>query len=189
MPVRTRNVDDLILTIHSAALAPDGWGRIGHDLCRVFSANGASLVRPSRTATLKPWCHLFNFDAAFITEYMNQWGQHDVWYHGAVRARRLDVGLVNVDRQLIDRREFERSQFYNEFLRPMNIDRMMNVCLLALHRMGIMVRWLSAFTAGLERSRSRLKKRVCFPISHHILRQPPRTIGSRNPSGCSQALE
>jgi len=37
--------------------------------------------------------------------------------------------MVNVDSQLIDRRDFERSPFFHDFLKPFDIERMVNVCL------------------------------------------------------------
>lgn len=131
MSARTPNVDELIPTIHSAALATDGWTRIVNEVSQALSAETASLVRPSNAATIKPWCHLLERDVTFMSGYMEQWGVHDVWYQGAVRNRRIGVGLINVDNQFVDRREFQRSPFFNEFLRRFDIDRMMNVCLIA----------------------------------------------------------
>jgi DNA-binding CsgD family transcriptional regulator/PAS domain-containing protein len=129
MTTHSPNVDDLILTIHSAALAEEGWNRVIRDLSEAFGARGASLVRPTRHASAKPSASLFEFDGDFIKEYAEHWGRHDVWYQGAVRNGRIGVGMVNLDSQLIDRKEFERSGFYNDYLRRMNIDRMMNICL------------------------------------------------------------
>lgn len=131
MSARSPNVDELILTIHSAALTTDGWAPIVNEVSQALSAETASLVRPSNAATIKPWCHLLERDITFISGYMEQWGVHDVWYQGAVRNRRIGVGLINVDSQFVDRREFQRSPFFNEFLRRFDIDRMMNVCLIA----------------------------------------------------------
>lgn len=124
-----RGIDELIRTIHSVALTEDGWSRIGNALCRALGATGGSLVRPTAVATVKAWCRLFEFDPIFMTEYTDHWAPHDVWYQGAVRTRRIGVGLVNLDGQLTDYRDYKRSPFYNEYLRPMGIDRMMNVCL------------------------------------------------------------
>ena len=132
MNARTVDLDDLILAIHAAALAEDGWTRVGNDLCRAFGADGASLVRPGGTPTLKaikPWCRLFELEGGFVKEYVEHWGQHDTWYEGALRTGRTGVGLVNIDSQLIDQRDFKATAFYNDFLRRVDIDRMMNICL------------------------------------------------------------
>ncbi len=66
-----------------------------------------------------------------MKQYAEYWGQHDVWYQGALRTGRVGVGLVNPGEQLLDYREYKKTAFHNEYLRPMNIDRMMNVCLAA----------------------------------------------------------
>jgi hypothetical protein len=57
------DLDDLIVTIHSAALAEDGWTRIGNDLCRLLWAGSFSLVRPGRRVNIKPWVRLFRLAA------------------------------------------------------------------------------------------------------------------------------
>lgn len=123
--------DQLILSIHAACLSQDSWPQVIGNLCEALHARGASLVRPVNNPRFEPSTTLFEFDAAFVKHYAEYWGQHDVWYEGAVRTRRLGVGLVTVADQLIDYRDYKRSPFFNEYLRPMDIDRMMNVCLAA----------------------------------------------------------
>jgi DNA-binding CsgD family transcriptional regulator/PAS domain-containing protein len=129
MRTHAPNVDDLTLTIHAAVLAEDGWDRVIRDLSRLFGARGAALVRPSRHANIKPSASLFEFDAAAVKQYEEYWGEQDVWYRGAARHGRIGVGIVNLSDQLVECREFEGSDFYNEYLRPMDIHRMMNICL------------------------------------------------------------
>jgi hypothetical protein len=68
-----------MVAIHSAALAEDGWIKIGDDLCRLLCADGASLVKPSGKANVKPWLRLFRHDVARMTAYAEYWGRHDVW--------------------------------------------------------------------------------------------------------------
>lgn len=125
------DVQNLILRIHSAALDEDAWGKIGGDVARTLGADGASLVRPSQKDSIKPWCRFVEYDESFLREYMAYWGRHDVWYQGAVRTGRIGVGFVNLDSQLIERHAFQQSPFYNDFLKRLDIDRMVNVCLLA----------------------------------------------------------
>jgi len=84
-------------------------------------------VRPARDSRVRSLVTLYEFDTAFVGQYAEHWGQYDPWYRGAVLAGRIGVGVVNVDSQIIDYQEYRRSPFYNDYLRPMNIDRMMNV--------------------------------------------------------------
>jgi DNA-binding CsgD family transcriptional regulator len=129
MASRSPSLEDLILTIHSSALEEEGWSKIVERLSRAFSADRSGLVKPSGRPNVRPWCRLFEVDPAFMTEYASHWGHHDLMYQGAVRTRRLGIGLVNLDSQLVDYQEYRKSAFYNEFLKPMNIDRMMNMCI------------------------------------------------------------
>jgi len=131
MADHTPNFDDLVLTIHAAALAEDGWTRILKDVAQAVSAESASLVRPTHPATVKPFTLLLERDASWARDYEDHWAQHDCWYEGAVRSRRTRVGMVNVDSQLIDRRDFVRLPFFQDFVKHFDIDRMMNVCLTA----------------------------------------------------------
>lgn len=131
MAKRVLNFDDLVLSIHTAALAADGWTRILNDVAQAVSAEGASLVRPTHPATCKPFTLLLGRDAVWNKGYQDHWAQHDCWYQGALRNGRTGVGMVNVDSQLIDRRDFQQSPFFQDFLRRFDIERMMNVCLIA----------------------------------------------------------
>lgn len=130
----TSQVDALVLTIHSAALGADGWTRIVNELSQVLSAEAASLVKPTDRAMVKPFCHLFERDTSYVRDYMEHWAAHDCWYQGALRHRRIGVGMVNLDTQLIDPGDFERTPFFNDYLRKFDIKRMMNVCLAAPDR-------------------------------------------------------
>jgi DNA-binding CsgD family transcriptional regulator len=131
MPKRALSFDELVLSIHSEALAADGWNSILNNVARAVSAEGASLVRPTHPATCKPFTLLLGRDAIWDRDYQDHWAQHDCWYQGAVRNRRTGVGMVNIDSQLIDRRDFQRLPFFHDFLKPFDIERMMNVCLTA----------------------------------------------------------
>jgi DNA-binding CsgD family transcriptional regulator len=121
------DVDSLILSIHAASLSQDSWAQVVSDMCQALRSRGASLVRPARDPYVQPSATLSEFDANFVKQYAEYWGLHDVWYEGATRTGRVGVGLVNVGEQLIDYREYKKSAFFNEYLKPLNIDRMMNV--------------------------------------------------------------
>jgi hypothetical protein len=131
MAIRSAKIDELIRTIHSAALGAEGWTRIVDDLCKALSAEAASLVRPTHAANIKPFCQLVQREPNYVRDYLQHWAIHDCWYQGALRNRRIGVGMVNSDNQLIERREFQRSPFFNEYLRQFDIERMMNLCLAA----------------------------------------------------------
>ena len=129
MPVQQADLDRLILRVHSAVLSEDGWDRIADDVCRTLSAESGIGLRVPSHAHPQPWAVLVNFDPNAAREYAKFWGAHDVWYHGAVQTKRISAGLVSVDAQLVDERDFGKSAFFNEYLRPLDIGRMIQVCL------------------------------------------------------------
>lgn len=122
------DVEQLILRIHSAALSPDDWTPVGEELTRVLSADCALMLRPGSRNTV-PWTRSFGFDPAAIDAYAREWGAQDVWFQGALRNRRVRTGLVSLDLQLVERREYLASPYFNDFLSHFNIDRMANLCL------------------------------------------------------------
>jgi DNA-binding CsgD family transcriptional regulator/PAS domain-containing protein len=121
------DVAELILRIHAAALEENGWERIGTDICRALGASGAGFVRPTVNPNIAPWVQFVNVDPAAAVQYNTAWGRYDIWYLAAVRAGRTTVGLINRDDQLVERRAFLQSPFYNEYLKPLDIARLLNV--------------------------------------------------------------
>jgi DNA-binding CsgD family transcriptional regulator/GAF domain-containing protein len=130
---RIAQIDELILKIHSAAFAPDGWNRIAQDLCQLLGATGASLLQPSNDARIKPAGSLVQFDAEALRPYVQHYGQRDLWYQGALKTGRVGVGTVNIGAQLVERSTFESSEFYNDYLRPLRMDQMLGVFLAEPH--------------------------------------------------------
>ena len=122
------DVEQLILRIHSATLSPDDWTPVGEELNRVLSADCALMLRPG-SRDVVPWTRSFGFDPAAIEAYAREWGTQDVWFQGAIRTKRVRTGLVSLDLQLVRRREYLASPYFNDFLRHFNIDRMVNLCL------------------------------------------------------------
>ena len=129
MSLREPNVDDLIVTVHSAALASNGWDQVGRILLNVLSAEKGIGLRVSSEEYPEPWAILLDFDPSAAGIYARDWAPHDVWYHGALRTRRLNTGLVSVGSQFIDEREFDSSPFFNDYLKPLDIRHMIQVCL------------------------------------------------------------
>jgi DNA-binding CsgD family transcriptional regulator len=125
----TTDVEDLIKLIHASSIQEDGWTTIGNAVCLALNAHGAALARPSNVVTCPSWCHLFEFEPQFIAEYAERWGSRDVWFRGALEKGRALPGVVSVGEELVDDREYRASAFYNELLRPMRIDRMVNTTL------------------------------------------------------------
>jgi hypothetical protein len=57
MPRTPTDLAGLIVTIHLAALADNGWRAIGDDLCRKLCVGSDALVKQSAIANIKPGAH------------------------------------------------------------------------------------------------------------------------------------
>jgi DNA-binding CsgD family transcriptional regulator len=129
MSLREPDLDKLILAVHSAALEPSGWDQFGQVLLKAFSAESGSALRVASKEHPEPWSILLNFDPDALALYAKDWAPYDVWYRGALRTRRLGTGLVSVDGQLIDDHELKSSPFFNDYLKPLGVRHMIQVCL------------------------------------------------------------
>lgn len=179
------DIDDLVLKIHSAALAEDGWGEVGNHLCRALDADcGVGIRIPSR-AHPKVWAMMINFDPAAAQLYSEHWGQHDVWYDGARRTGRTRTGMVSVDSQFATRRDLNASAFFNEYLKPNDVGSMINVCLAGTeHDHGFGVATLSLhrgvgkepFSAESAKLLSYLAPHLAIAIQNHWTAQSLRLL-------------
>jgi len=127
--MRTRpNIDRLILDIHAAPLEPDRWQQVVETMRNALSADRAFLFSvPTRRAE-EFWHIGSEMDPAIGHEYAQEFAPEDVWMLEAKR-RRAQVGLISTGEELVNRSEFLRSRFFNEFLARHDIDRFLNVLL------------------------------------------------------------
>jgi DNA-binding CsgD family transcriptional regulator len=121
MRTTPEEIDRLILDIHAAPLDETRWVGIAQSLSAIVNAESAMLfsVPLERCATF--WNVLWQIDPTFTRDYGLEYAPEDPW---ALAARHLPssmVGrIVNGD-ELIDRRDFLRSRFFNELLVPYDI--------------------------------------------------------------------
>jgi DNA-binding CsgD family transcriptional regulator len=129
MSVSTPNVDELILAIHSASFDPDGWNHVGRSLLKALSAHSGIGLRGASKRYPESWALNMDVDPSAASAYADYWGGQDIWYKAAVRAQRIRTALVSVDSHLANEEERSSSEFINEYLRPLEISRMIQVCL------------------------------------------------------------
>jgi DNA-binding CsgD family transcriptional regulator len=126
------DIAELILSIHSASLSPHGWQAVMRELMQSLGGHCALIhgvhLRPDAP---KPWALLEEFDPCLWHDFATYWVDQDAWRLGAQRSGRFYTGCVSVGEQLVDRREFVSSAYYNELLKRGNLDRLLSVLLLA----------------------------------------------------------
>jgi len=129
MSQKTLNIDDVILRIHAAPLEPHGWQSVIQDLLSLCEAEKALMLTVGVTPATQPWERTINVDIGTLQEYASHWASQDLMYLGAVRKGRVRPGLVSTEQELIDRREYSSSSYFNDFLKPNDIEPQLNVCL------------------------------------------------------------
>ncbi|MGB7215659.1 MAG: helix-turn-helix transcriptional regulator [Gammaproteobacteria bacterium] len=123
---------DLVLEIHAAASDPAAWTSVVEKIRVALHARGAMLHTPQVSFLEDYWCFHSQFETSQIESYARDWMAHDAWAEGA-RQRGLysPERIISVDDALIERRSFRKTAFFQEYLRPNDVDRMVTV---NLHR-------------------------------------------------------
>jgi DNA-binding CsgD family transcriptional regulator/PAS domain-containing protein len=124
------DLDELILQIHAAPLAPEGWKAVSRSLVLLCGAERSALLRVGPDAANNtPLMISTNLDPATIQEYFSTWASHDVLYHGAIEHDRIKPTAVSTDEELVERRKYFSCAYFNDFLRKHDIGPQLNVCL------------------------------------------------------------
>jgi DNA-binding CsgD family transcriptional regulator len=123
------DLEEAILKIHAAPLEPRGWHSVIQSLMDLCGAEKALMLTVGLTSTARPWERSINFDSRALQEYACHWSTEDLLYLGAVKRGKVRPTVVSTDEQLIDRREYLSSPYFNDFLKVNDIERQLNVCL------------------------------------------------------------
>jgi DNA-binding CsgD family transcriptional regulator len=126
--LKKQDPDDLILKIHAAPLEPRGWHSIARHLLELCDAE-KSLMVTIGLAPEKFKDRSLNFSPSSLADYATHWVSEDLLYLGAVKQGRVRPGLVSTDRELVDRRDYTTSAYFNEYMKPNDLDPALNLCL------------------------------------------------------------
>jgi DNA-binding CsgD family transcriptional regulator len=123
---------ELILRIHAAAFDPSLWVSVVEDLRVALNARGALIHTPWVRSLEDYWQFSAQLDASELQRYAHDWLAHDLWAKAAQTRGLYSIeGLTYIDDEMVERRTFCRSAFFNDFLRHNDMDRMLT---LNLHR-------------------------------------------------------
>jgi len=113
-------LETIVPEIYDAALDPEGWGRLLRRLREYFGAHAANLLTVGTDERFL-WV-ADNIDPEFGGRlYFEHWIREDVWFH-ATLARGLSCAHSQViGESLVDRRTLTGTPFFNEFLKPCNV--------------------------------------------------------------------
>jgi DNA-binding CsgD family transcriptional regulator len=124
-----QDIDRLILDIHAAPLEPARWQQVVTSLCQIHGAGKAQLFSIPIVRGASFWNVSAGVSPEANAEYSAQFAHEDVWVIGGRRHNATLAGTIAVGEELIDRRDYLKTRFYNEFLAPHDVDGFMHVVL------------------------------------------------------------
>jgi DNA-binding CsgD family transcriptional regulator len=128
--------DRLVDRTYAAAFDTKIWQELGPDLAACFGGHSAVIRRVMADPTQGVILATENLTvAAAQTDLARHWFEHDLW---AARAARFGLGRVVRTQELIDDASLERTGFYQDWLRPLDIHKCLG-CVLDLADWGQLV--------------------------------------------------
>jgi DNA-binding CsgD family transcriptional regulator/PAS domain-containing protein len=116
--VGDRRILKLIDEIYDASLDSRRWSGVIETLCPLFGCVGGALLQRSRESAEMDFIEFGGLDAATRSAYQQHYAARSVWMPSAFRGS----GELVIGHELApDKRRFERSEFYNDWLRPQNV--------------------------------------------------------------------
>jgi DNA-binding CsgD family transcriptional regulator len=116
----------LIATIYEAGMDFNLWPYALGRIASAFGVPSASMARQGRTPS-ECWGAAVGIDPTMSENYLKYYyGVDPLWQ----RASSTPAGTVQTDTMLIPRREWVRTEFFNDFLMPQSIDGLLNAIVL-----------------------------------------------------------
>lgn len=110
------DIGAVIGRIYESAVDPQALADVLACIATRFNAHSALFFTPKLAPPEGGLSYIHNLDTSAFDEYVAHYIDVDIWWHTA-RAIEVDgeTGIV-VGEELVDRRSFERSEFYNDYL-------------------------------------------------------------------------
>jgi DNA-binding CsgD family transcriptional regulator len=116
--VPDRRILKLIDEIYDASLDSRRWSGVIETLCPVFGCVGGALLQRSEDSAEMDFIEFGGLDRATRVAYEQHYAARSVWMPSAFRGS----GELVIGHELApDKRRFERSEFYNDWLRPQGV--------------------------------------------------------------------
>ena len=112
----------LLDCLYAAPGSATGWHTFLEQLRLTLGGSGASVISHDLSVGSALMAATTFDDAAMQRAYEERWGQLDPWAH-APATRTLSTGAVAIGERLVARQTLERTEFYNEFGRFLDLNR------------------------------------------------------------------
>jgi DNA-binding CsgD family transcriptional regulator len=123
-------MDRLVLDIHAAPLDAERWPKVVDSVCRVTGAEQGVIFSVPRIRGATFWSISTGVSSEAKAQYSVEFALEDVWLLEVESRGATAPGTLFVGEELIDRRSYLRTRFFNEFLLRHDMDRIMNLALL-----------------------------------------------------------
>jgi len=157
-------VDAVIGQIYDAAGAADQWPVVIKSLCELVEAKSGVIWFKELASDRVPLFLTYNQDPRAPSLYAQYFHRHDVWFNAAADK---PVGYVTNGEDLISWQDLTRTEFYNDFLKHFDCDRIGTVRLVKSDR------WIShcsLFRPGRRDSFEDDKLRLLATLTPHLRR-------------------
>jgi DNA-binding CsgD family transcriptional regulator/PAS domain-containing protein len=111
---------DIISRIYATIEEPTGWAEVLRHLAELLRASVGTLDLYALTTQRGNIAASWNLDPDFGSTYSEHFAGKNVWMNSR-RVREVPPGVVITGQMLVRDEELERSEFYQELLRPQNI--------------------------------------------------------------------
>jgi DNA-binding CsgD family transcriptional regulator len=108
---------DLLEQIYDIPLGKCAWDQVMLELRRLFVAEVGILIEYGRSGGDVRELSLSGVDESAWREYGDYYAAIDPFFE-AIQSGRMRSGVVTSDTQVMPRKSFERSEYYNDFWRP-----------------------------------------------------------------------
>ena len=108
----------LLEAIHEAAIAPDRWESALHGICQVIGASAGGLIVEGDDR-IPDIVTIIDVDPSASVSYRHRYSKMDPVIPAVLHA---PEGSVVTQGMILPRSEMARTEFYNDWLRPQNVD-------------------------------------------------------------------
>lgn len=129
-PALSPEILDLVGDIYQAGLEPERWPETMARMSRLFAADLACVYTPFPARPEQALYLTHNFTPEIEQAYSAYYHRLDEWTLHAVRQKRYIQGTVALGEELVSQTELRRTEYYNDFLKPHNMEWMVTTALL-----------------------------------------------------------
>jgi DNA-binding CsgD family transcriptional regulator len=117
-----RKILDLIELIYAAATEPTVFPHLLSEIAKAIDAHSANSVQANASAVNDNYYYAYGSPVPVFGAYQEYYYQHDLWHQASLSFEKNPPTILKGE-ELVDPAVFKRSEFFNDFLKPLDIQR------------------------------------------------------------------